>query len=182
MEKFLKEAWMVLKKVFGFPRPDLERRWWHRLAKVLIFLSIPVIFTWGTNSARDTAYYVFSLDPKFSTYEGDVRLLSAIYLPYDQRGSLAFAFERSNIQGAEDYVDRRLDAGATYSDIGGDLLDDVALSAVTVKDIGANFHSQRNSILLGALGGLVFYLLMVNAVYPLIAYVLAGKRQKPKAL
>ncbi len=170
------EFW--LSRVFGFPRPDLENRWWHRMFNVVAVLStvcvLSVTIEWA--GQQSIPEYVYSFENDFGKYAGKIKKFDEI----DKRfiNPVFFVLKwRSSGARNEQYV-AQLEALAKTDD---DILTQIEgvglLKNVTVKDLKNDFGGLSRLYLLASLATLGFYIFIVQGVYRVIAYIAAGRAE-----
>jgi hypothetical protein len=170
-------ALSTLFRVFAFPRRDLESQWWHRLSKVLIFVSTILVCFLLLRWANETfaPYYAYSFEREFKKYSGKEKNFTEVDLSYSDAIRLVVAFKNSGDPNNFKYVADLEGAGKSDYAIAAQMKQDGLLEAVTVKDLQNDFVSPYQKAAVVLVLTVLFYLLVTHFLYRVLAYIIAGR-------
>jgi hypothetical protein len=174
----------ILRKVFGFPRSELESRWWHRMAKILIYGSTVVAVLLVVIFIHFKPYNVYSFETGFSQYLGTYRVENCSHvMDFNFCGESAdqLVFKYSSTPSGDTYVTNL----GYWNNNGGDaykvvmqMQQDGLLNNLKAVDLSWNFNESYIKLAVIIILPLLWYLLMIHVVYKTAAYVFVGKREK----
>jgi hypothetical protein len=164
--------------LFSFPRTDLEDRWWHRLAKVAVALSMVACVLLSLLIANDTfrPYYIFSFEKDFSSQPGTAKNIEDVKIAYDDSVFLPMAYKYSDIPGAYEYITALEAENSSDYMITEKMRRAGMIDGVFVKDLQYNFKEIYYKVAFVFFVTLFWYLFTVHMIYNTIAYIFAGKK------
>lgn len=169
-------------------RPDLQNRWWHRLANVilygsslLLFLSILGLFLLEQPWEITTYHYSFELDyENIDAFESNCNFLGTSYISVSGCGDIysadTFLERYTKARGTFSKLEEAYTKGATAQQIIKGLKENNALSDIRVKKAISNDYTVF-ILLFGVLivAVPVWFIILRNIIYKTILYIVLGK-------
>ncbi len=169
----------AFKRIFTFPRPELERFWWHRMLKILIFVSTAIVFLFSIHWANDffKPYVVYSFNQNFSQYTKQYRTedCSVSNLCAENADFFVGSYSLSGQPGAEDYVTNLDNQGLNSDQIVQKMQTDGLLYNLKAVDLQNDFYGTYEEIIYIILLPLLWYLVSVQLLYRIVVYIIVGR-------
>lgn len=166
----------LLKKIFSFPRNELENHWWHRLLKVAIIVSTIVIFLFSIQWANQAfkPYNVYSFQNDFTKYSLTYRVRNCSLNDFcgADADDIVFKFYLTNPKDTYNIFSKNYDAHVAIQQMEKDGL----LNNLKAVDLQNNFYGTYYRVLYIILLPIIWYLILSQVLYRIIVYILVGKK------